>query len=48
MYVCVYVQSLSHVRLFCNPMDCSPPDSSILGISEAKILDWVSSSKGSF
>ena len=40
-YVCVYLQSLSHVRLFCNPMDYSPPDSSVLGISKAKILDWV-------
>ena len=25
--------SLSHDRLFCNPMDCSPPDSSVRGIS---------------
>ena len=24
-----------------NPMDCSPPVSSILGISQAKILEWV-------
>ena len=23
-------------------MDCSPPDSSILGISQARILEWVS------
>ena len=25
----------------CNPMDCSPPGSSILGILQAKILEWV-------
>ena len=34
----------------CNPMDCSPPDSSVHGIFQAKILEWVaiSSSRGSF
>ena len=26
---------------FCNPMDCSPPGSSVLGIFQAKILEWV-------
>ena len=33
----------------CNPMDCSPPGSSVHGISQASILEWVaiSSSKGS-
>ena len=25
----------------CNPMDCSPPGSSVHGISQAKILKWV-------
>ena len=32
----------------CNPMDYSPPGSSVLGISQAKILEWVaiSSSRG--
>ena len=24
-----------------NPIDCSPPDSSVLGISHARILEWV-------
>ena len=33
-------QSLSHVRL-CDPMDCSPPGSSVQGISQARILEWV-------
>ena len=34
----------------CNPMDCSPPSSSVHGISEARILEWVaiSSCRGSF
>ena len=31
---------LSHVQL-CNPMDYSPPVSSIHGISQARILKWV-------
>ena len=33
----------------CNPLDCSPPGSSVHGISQARILEWVaiSFSKGS-
>ena len=26
---------------FCDPMDCSPPGSSVHGISLARILEWV-------
>ena len=33
---------LSCVLLFCDPMDCSPQGSSVLGISQAVILEWVS------
>ena len=36
----VKVKSLSHVRL-CNPMDCSLPGSSVHGIFQARILEWV-------
>ena len=25
----------------CDPMDCSPPDSSVHAISQARILEWV-------
>ena len=34
---------------FCDPMDCSPPDSSVHGILQARILEWIaiSSSWGS-
>ena len=34
----------------CNPMDCSPPGSSIHGISQTRILEWIviSFSRGSF
>ena len=37
--VVVWLQS--HVRLFCDPMDCSPPGSSVHGILQARILEWV-------
>ena len=33
--------SLSCVRLFCDPMDCSLPGSSAPGILQARILEWV-------
>ena len=46
---CVLAQLLSHVWLFWDPMDCSPPGSSVQGIHQARILEWVaiSSSRGS-
>ena len=41
------VSVLSRVRL-CDLMDCSPPGSSVHGILQARILEWVaiSSSRG--
>ena len=46
-YACV-LGRFSHVWL-CDPMDCSPPGSSIHGILQARILEWVAmpSSTGS-
>ena len=43
------VQSLSHIGLFCDPMNCNPLDFSVHGIFQARILEWVviSFSKGS-
>ena len=38
----VAVQSLSHVWLFCNLMDFIQLCSSVYGISQARILVWVS------
>ena len=35
------VELLSHVQLFCDPVDCNPPGSSIHGILQARILEWV-------
>ena len=37
----IVVESLSRVRLFHHPNDCSPSDSSVRGILQAKILKWV-------
>jgi len=51
-----FVIFLVHARLvaqlcltLCNPMDCSPPGSSVHGILQASILEWVeiSFSRGS-
>ena len=35
---------------FCDPMDCSPPGSSVHGILQARILEWIAMpfSRGSF
>ena len=45
----VVVQSLSHVQLFCNSIDCSPSGFSVPKIFQARILEWVtiSFSRGS-
>ena len=37
----VVVESLSHVRLFCDPIDSSSPGSSVHGISQARVLEWL-------
>ena len=47
----VFAESLQLCTTLCDPMDCSPPGSSVHGIFQAKILEWVampSSSRGSF
>ena len=42
---CMQVKSDSEVAPSCptlsNPMDCSPPGSSIHGIFQARVLEWV-------
>jgi len=35
------VLSYSIMSSLCDPMECSPPGSSIRGISQAGILEWV-------
>ena len=37
--MCVCIQSC---LIFCDPMDSSPPDSSVHGIHQVRILEWVS------
>ena len=50
--VCTFVviQSLSRIQLLCRLRDCSPPRSSVLEISQARILEWfaISFSRGIF
>ena len=48
--LCVCVLSHSVVSDTFYPMDCSPPGASVLGILQARILEWVaiSSSRGIF
>ena len=44
MYVRVYVSVCSVSKscsILCDPMDCSPPDSSVRGISQARALSGV-------
>ena len=44
MEYCLLVRSLSHVWLFCNPMDCSPPGSYVHGVFQVRILGCVATS----
>ena len=37
--VCACAQSPS--RVLCDPKDCSPPGSSVHGISQTQVLEWV-------
>ena len=48
-HVCVYVFSHLVVPALCNPLDYSPPGSSVHGILQTRILGWVaiSSPRGS-
>ena len=39
--VCVCVLVTQSCPTICNPMDCSRPDSSVYGILQARILEWV-------
>ena len=46
--VCVQAQSVQPCPTLCDPMDCSPPGSSVHGILQARILEWgaMPSAKG--
>ena len=47
--VCVCAMSLQSCPAVCDPVDCSPPGSSVHGVLQARVLEWVftSSSRGS-
>ena len=38
---CMHGKSLQSCPTLCDPMDCSPPGSSVQGILQARILEWV-------
>ena len=50
MHACIYAKLLQSCLTVCDPMDCIPPGSSVHGILQAQILEWVagSFSRGSF
>ena len=39
--ICMCAKSLQLCSTLCNPMDCTPPGSSVHGILQARILEWV-------
>ena len=41
MFKFIVVSLLSCVQLFCNPINCSSPGSSVHGITQARILEWA-------
>ena len=41
LIVCAHVKSPQLCSTLCDPMDCSPPGSSVHGILQARILEWV-------
>ena len=47
---CMRAMSLQSCPILCDPMDYNPPGSSVHGILQARILNWVAmpSSRGSF
>ena len=41
LYIGMCAKSLQSCLTLCNPLDCSPPGSSVHGILQARILEWV-------
>ena len=44
--VCVCVLVVQSCPTLCDPMDCSPPGSSVHGILQPRILEWIAVSPG--
>ena len=38
---CMCAKFLPLCPILCDPMDCSPPGSSVHGIVQARMLEWV-------
>ena len=49
IFMCMHAKSLQSYPTLCDPMHCRPPGSSVRGILQARILEWVAepSSRGS-
>ena len=41
LYVCVCVLASQLCPTLCDPLDCSPPGSSVQGILQERILEWI-------
>ena len=48
IYICIFLYLVFYIFVcaqsymtLCNPMNCSPPDSSVYGIFQARIMEWV-------
>ena len=41
LFSCVHTKLLQSCPNLCHPMDCNPPRSSVQGILQARILEWV-------
>ena len=41
MYMGREVLGTQSCPMLCDPMDCNPPDSSVRGIFQARMLEWV-------
>ena len=40
-FVCMSAKSLQSCSILCDAMNCSPPTSSVHGILQARIMEWV-------
>ena len=38
---CMHAKLLQSCLTLCDPMDCTPPGSSVHGIHQARLLEWV-------
>ena len=41
IFICMPAESLQSFLILCDPIDCSLPGSSVHGILQARILEWV-------